>query len=62
MFHGSVVPQFEAEGVACSQLSHLCLSCIGEESAVASKVVARGEELLGGHDAVAVFADVLEVG
>lgn len=62
MLHGRVVPELESDGVAGHDFGDLGLGRVGEGARVAAEVVARRQELLGGHDSVAVLADVLEVG
>lgn len=61
VLHRSVVPQLEADGIARVDPSDLGAARVREGARVAAEVVAGLEELLGGHDAVAVLADVLPV-
>ena len=61
VLHGGIVPQLEPDVVAGHDLGHLCAAGVGHGARVAAEVVAGPEELLGGHDAVAVLAHVLPV-
>lgn len=57
----AAVPQAEPDAVAWVDLVDFGPARVGEGSRVAAEVVAGLEELLGGHDEVAVLADVLPV-
>jgi hypothetical protein len=60
MLHCGIVLQLKAKSVAGIQYSNLGRARFVEAAQVAAEVVTGLQELLGGHDAVAVFADVLE--
>ena len=61
VLHSSIVPQLEADLVAGRHLHDLRLLGVGKGPRIAAEVVARRQELLGRHDAVAVLAHVLPV-
>lgn len=61
VLHGGIVPQLEPDIVTGNDLGDLCLAGVGHGARVAAEVIAGLEELLGGHDAVAVLSHVLPV-
>ena len=61
MLHGGIVPQLEANLVSWVDLVDFGSGSVVESARVAPEVIAWLEKLLGWHDAIAVFTNVLPI-